>query len=114
MLFFWLILIQCIPFITLCLRSIGLDHVLSICVIMGQFSFKTSGLDRQHICVNMQLKSSENLLKLNVCVLKSYSTDGYAITCDVTAYHLVHFVSVWVINKCPPGIDFFLTSKCTV
>ena len=26
---------------------------------------------------------------------------------DVIAYHLVHFISIWVINKCQSGIDFF-------
>ena len=35
-----------------------------------------------------------------MCVPKSNSYDRYAITCDVIAYHLVHFVSIWVINKC--------------
>ena len=35
-----------------------------------------------------------------MCIPKSNSNDQYAITCDVIAYHLVHFVSVWVINKC--------------
>ena len=40
-------------------------------------------------------------------VLKSNSNDRYAITCDVITYHLVHFVSIWVINKCQSGIDFF-------
>ena len=68
----------------------------------------TSTLDKQRICVNAQLKSSKKQLKLNVCVLKSNSNDRYAITCYVIAYHLVHFVSIWVINKCQSGIDFFL------
>ena len=41
-------------------------------------------------------------------VQKSKHNDQYAITCDVIAYHLVHFVSIWVINKCQSGVDFFL------
>ena len=36
---------------------------------------------------------------------------GYAITCDVIAYHLVHFVSIRLINKCQSGIDFIFTSE---
>ena len=43
-----------------------------------------------------------------MCVPKSNSNDRYAITCDVIAYHLVHFLSIWVINKCQSVIDFFL------
>ena len=66
-----------------------------------------STLDKQRICVNTQLKSSKKQLKWNVCVPKSNSNDRYAITCDVIAFHLVHFVSIWVINKCQSGIDFF-------
>ena len=66
-----------------------------------------STLDKQRICVNTQLKSSKKQLKRNVCVSKSNSNDRYAITCDVIAYHLVHFISIWVINKCQSGIDFF-------
>ena len=66
-----------------------------------------STLDKQRICVNTQLK-------WNVCVPKSNSNDQYAITCDVIAYHLVHFVSIWVINKCQSGIDFFFTSKRSI
>ena len=58
---------------------------------------KDSSLDKQRICVNTQLKSSKKQLKLNVCVPKSNSVDRYAITCDVIAYHLVHFVSICVI-----------------
>ena len=46
-----------------------------------------------------------------MCVPKSNSNDRYAITCDVIAYHLVHFVSIWVINKCQSGIDFFLPAS---
>ena len=63
----------------------------------------TSTLDKQRICVNTQLKSSKKQLKLNVCVPKSNSNDRYAITCDVIAYHLVHFVSIRLINKCQSG-----------
>ena len=40
--------------------------------------------------------------------IKTNSNDRYAITCNVIEYHLVHFVSIWVINKCQSGIDFFL------
>ena len=65
-----------------------------------------SSLDKQLICVNTQLKSS----KLNVCVRKSNSVNRFAIACDCIAYHLVHFVSVWVINKCKSGIDFLPAS----
>ena len=70
-----------------------------------------STLDKQRICVNTQLKSSKKQLKLNVCVPKSNSNDRYAITCDVIAYHLVHFVSIRLINKCQSGIDFIFTSE---
>ena len=70
-----------------------------------------STLDKQRICVNTQLKSSKKQLKWNVCVPKSNSNDRYAITCDVIAYHLVHFVSIWVINTCESGIDFIFTSE---
>ena len=58
----------------------------------------------------MQLKSSKGI-KINVCVPKSNSNDRYAITCDVIAYNLVHFVSIRLINKCQSGIDFIFTSK---
>ena len=66
-----------------------------------------SSLDKQRICVNTLLKSSKKQLKLNVCVPKSNSVDQYAITCDVIAYHLAHFVSICVMYKCQSGIDFF-------
>ena len=69
-----------------------------------------SSLDKQRICVNTQVKSSKKQLKLNVFVPKSNSVDRYAITCDVIAYHLVHYVSICVIYKCQSGIDFFLAS----
>ena len=46
-----------------------------------------------------------------MCVSKSNSNDRYAITCDVIAYHLVHFVSIRLINKCQSGIDFIFTSE---
>ena len=71
---------------------------------------KNSTLDKQLICLNTQLKSSKKQLKWNVCVLKSNSNDRYAITCDVIAYHLVYFVSIWIINKCQSGIDFLPAS----
>ena len=74
----------------------------------------TSSLDKQRICVNTQLESSKKQLKLNVCVPKSNSVDRYAITCDVIAYHLVHFVSICVVYKCQSGIDFFFISERTV
>ena len=70
-------------------------------------SLRASSLDKQRICVNTQLKSSKRQLKLNACVPKSNSVDRYAISCDVIAYHLVHFVSICVIHKCQSGIDFF-------
>ena len=50
-----------------------------------------STLDKQHICVNTQLKALKKQLKLNVCILKSNSIDRYAITCNIIAYHLVQF-----------------------
>ena len=78
------------------------------------FMLCPSGLDKQHICVNTLLKSSKKQVKLNVCVPKSNSIDRYAITCNVIAYHSVHFVSICVIYKCQPGIDFFFTSERTV
>ena len=46
-----------------------------------------------------------------MCVPKSNSNDRYANTCDVIAYHLVHFVSIRLINKCQSGIDFIFTSE---
>ena len=46
-----------------------------------------------------------------MCVPKSNSNDRYAITCDFIAYHLVHFVSIRLINKCQSGIDFIFTSE---
>ena len=70
-----------------------------------------STLDKQRICVNTQLKSSKKQLKWNVCVPKSNSIDRYAITCDVNAYHLVHFVSIQLINKYQSGIDFIFTCE---
>ena len=73
----------------------------------ANFYLKPSSLDRQRICVNRQLKSSKKQLELNVCVPKCNSVDRYTITCDVIAYHLVHFVSLRVIYKCQSGIDFF-------
>ena len=39
------------------------------------------------------------------------SNDRYAITCDVNAYHLVHFVSIRLINNYQSGIDFIFTSE---
>ena len=44
-------------------------------------------------------------------VPKSNSNHRYAITCDVIAYPMVHFVSVRLINKCQSGIDFNFTSE---
>ena len=70
-----------------------------------------STLDKQRICVNTQLKSSKKQLKWNVCVPKGNSNDRYAITCNVIAYHLVHFFSIWVINKCQSGIDYFFYQR---
>ena len=46
-----------------------------------------------------------------MCVLKSNSNIRYAITCDVIAYHLVHFFSIRLINKCQSGIDFIFTTE---
>ena len=46
-----------------------------------------------------------------MCVRKSNFNDRYAIKCDVIAYHLVHFVSIRLINKCQSGIDFIFTSE---
>ena len=66
-----------------------------------------SSLDKQRICINTQLKSSKKQLKLNMCVPKINSVDQLAIACDVIAYHLVHFISIWVINKCQSGIKLF-------
>ena len=76
-----------------------------------QYVTLLSTLDKQRICVNTQLKSSKKQLKWNVCVLKSNSNDLYAITYDVIAYHLVHFVSIRLINKCQSCIDFIFTSE---
>ena len=49
-----------------------------------------------------------------MCVPKSNSNDRYAITCDVIAYHLVHFVSILQINKCQSGIDFIFTRERSI
>ena len=84
--------------------------VVITCVKLNKMNVHSS-LDKQHICVNTQLKSSKLQLKLNVCVPKSNSVDWYAITCDVIAYHVVHFVSICVIYKCQSGIDFFLLAS---
>ena len=46
-----------------------------------------------------------------MCVPKSNFNDRYAITCDVITYHLVHFVSIRLINKCQLRIDFIFTSE---
>ena len=46
-----------------------------------------------------------------MCIPKSNSNDRYAITCNVIAYHLVHFVSIRLINKCQSSIDFIFTSE---
>ena len=59
----------------------------------------------------MQLKSSKKQLKLNAWVPKKQFLHRYAITCDVIAYHLVHFVSISVINKCQSSIDFYLLAS---
>ena len=95
---------------TLAWRFAMVPHRLysSICI---WHEYSSSTLDRQRICVNTQLKSSEKQLKLNECVPKSNSNDRYAITCDVIAYHLVHFISIRLINKCQSGIDFIFTSE---
>ena len=52
-----------------------------------------------------------NCVRTKKQLLKSNSNGRYAITCDVIAYHLVHFVSIRVINKCQSGIDFIFTSE---
>ena len=62
-------------------------------------------LDKQRICINKQSKSLKKKLKLNVCIRKSNSAVLYAIICDV------HLVSIWVINRCQSGIDFFLPAS---
>ena len=56
-------------------------------------------------------KIIQKQLKLNACVPKSNSFEQYEITCDVIAYHLVHFFSVWVIHKCQSGVDFFTSVR---
>ena len=87
----------------------------TLCSIGGlgkyEIQYDYSTLDKQRICVNTQLKSPKKQLKLNVCVPKSNSNNRYAITCDVIAYHLVHFVSIRLINKCQSRIDFIFTSE---
>ena len=50
-------------------------------------------------------------LKSNVCIPKSNSNDWYAMPFKVIAYHLVHFNSIWVINKCQSGIFFFTSER---
>ena len=65
-----------------------------------------SSTDKQRICVNTQLKSSKKQLKLYACLPISNFFERYAITLDVNVYHLVHFFSIWAINKCQSGIFF--------
>ena len=110
------------------LRAISLDKVIIVLLNDGGFEEKQyiwgggdpyewvdpvstsrpSSTDKQHICINMQLKSSKKQLKLNACVPKSNSFERHIIfTCHVIAYNLVHFFSIWVIHKCQSGIDFF-------
>ena len=57
----------------------------------------------------MQLKSSKKQLKLMHVDRKSISLIGMQLqlTCDIIAYHLVHFVFIWAIYKSQSGIDFF-------
>ena len=43
------------------------------------------------------------------CILADYAR--LYTSCDVIAYHLVHFISIWVINKCQSGIDFFTSER---
>ena len=100
-------IIQPITFYILEQYSIPLKPVLGGLIIVAL----SSTLDKQRICENMQLKSLKKQLKWNVCVPKSNSNDRYAITCDVIAYHLVHFVSIRLINKCQSGLDFIFTSE---
>ena len=71
----------------------------------------SSTLDKKCSCINTQLKSSKKQLKWNVCVPKNNSNDRCAITCDVIAYHLVHYVFIRLINKCQSGIDFIFASE---
>ena len=82
-----------------------------VCATTKASDQPASSLDEKRICLNTQLKLSKNQLKLNVCVPKSNSNYRYAISCDAIAYHLVHFVSIWVINKCQSGIDLFLLAS---
>ena len=82
-----------------------------ICALGINWLSMFSTLDKQRICVNTQLNSSKKQIKWNVCVPKRNYKDRYAITCDVIAYHLVHFVSIWLINKCYSGIDFILLAS---
>ena len=63
-----------------------------------------SYLDKQR---KYAIKILKKAIKINVCVPKSNSKDRYAIACDVTAYHLVYFVSIWVIYKCQSVLIFF-------
>ena len=96
-------------------RAQGYMLLNSLSTVRSQgYMLPDSTLDKQRICVNTQLKSSKKQLKWNVCVPKSNSNDRYAITCDVIAYHLVHCVSIRLINKCQSGIDFIFTSKRTI
>ena len=63
------------------------------------------------VCVNSQLKSSK--IKLNACIPKINSAVWYAVTFYVIVYHLVYFMSSWIIHKFKSSIDFF-TSMCAV
>ena len=45
------------------------------------------------------------------CVRTEKQFKRSVCTCNFIAYHLVHFVSIPVINKCQSGIDFFLLAS---
>ena len=46
-----------------------------------------------------------------MCVPKSNSNDRYAITSDVIAYHLVHFVSIRLVNYASRVLILFLLAS---
>ena len=57
------------------------------------------------------LKTTHNCLLDYTYATFNVNRSGYAITCDVIANHLVHFVSIRLINKRQSGIDFIFTGE---
>ena len=59
-----------------------------------------SSLDKQHICINTQLKSSRKAIKIK-CVRTEKQF------CRIVCNYAYHLVSICVISKCQLGVVFF-------